>query len=338
MTELCKSDVVIIGAGPVGLFAVFQCGMQDLSCHVIDSLSEIGGQCTALYPEKPIYDIPGFPVVKAADLIAGLEEQAYKFKPVYHLSQKVIEIKRFSNDTFLVVGEKGTQIECRAIIIAAGGGSFGPNRPPLEDLEAFEGQSVFYTVRDPCQFKGKDVVIAGGGDSAVDWAIVLSDIAKSVKLLHRRPKFRAAKHAVEQLECLVGAGKIELLVPYQLSALQGEAGMLSSIHIVDIEGHKKDIEADILLSFFGLSMDPGPIEGWGLDMQENYIVVDPTTCQTSKKGVYAIGDIAIYPNKQKLILTGFSEAAQTVQDIYKHLNPDEERHFEYSTTRFARKD
>ncbi len=335
MSNFFKSDVVIIGAGPAGLFSVFQCGMQNLSCHVFDSLEDIGGQCTALYPEKPIYDIPGFPVVKASDLILGLEEQVRKFKPTYHLSQKVTEFRRHDKGRFLVIGDKGVQVDCAAIIIAAGGGSFGPNKPPLDNIEAFEGRSVFYACRDPQIFAGKNVVIAGGGDSAVDWACVLADIAKSVKIVHRRSKFRAASHAVEQLEHLIETKKIETVIPYQLLSLEGEAGVLSSVRVVDLDGEEKDLEADALLSFFGLAMDTGPLEDWGLKMDDHHVLVEPTTCATSLPGIYAVGDIATYMNKQKLILSGFAEAAQAAQDIHRFLHPEEDLHFEYSTTRFA---
>lgn len=325
-------DVAIIGAGPVGLFAVFECGMLGLSVHVIDALPEIGGQCTALYPEKPIYDIPAYPEIMAADLIAQLEKQAAPFRPHYHLNQQVVSISD-NKGYYQLITSADMHIKARTIIIAGGAGAFGPNKPPLEDIESYEGVSVFYMVQNKSAFAGKNIVIAGGGDSAVDWALSLAPIAKSVRLVHRRDKFRAAPQSVEKLNQLHKDGIIELVTPYQLKSLTGDKGQLKAIEVADMQGSVRVLEADILLPFYGLSMDLGPIAEWGLNLDHHHISVHPTTCQTNKQKIYAIGDIAAYDNKLKLILTGFSEGAFAAHDIYKKIHPETPLHFEYSTTK-----
>lgn len=330
-----QTDVVVIGAGPVGLFCVFELGMLKLDCHVIDSLDALGGQCTALYPEKPIYDIPAYPEVSAYDLIENLKAQAEPFNPTYHLDQQVTEIQPLDEEgkQWKVVTSAGTEIETKCIVIAAGVGAFGPNRPPLEGIEEYEGKSIFYCVRSRNDFKGKRVVIAGGGDSAVDWALSLSEIADSVQVVHRRPKFRAAPESADRLRKLDEEGKLELVVPYQLSGLQGQGGQLTGVEVATLEGEKRMLEADILLPFFGLSMNLGPIAEWGLDLDKNHIKIDPLTAATNRPGIYAVGDIATYENKLKLILTGFAEVAQSAHAIRKFLYPEEVVHFEYSTTK-----
>ena len=326
-----ETDVAIIGAGPVGLFAIFQCGMLGFKCHVIDSLSEIGGQCSALYPEKPIYDIPALPEIMAGDLIENLEKQAAPFKPQFHLGQQIVSI--CDKDAFKIVRTSSNkEVKAKAVIIAGGAGSFGPNRPPLEGIEGYEGTSVFYMVRRKEDFRDKNIVIAGGGDSAVDWTISLSDIAKSVSLVHRRDKFRAAPESVNKLRTLQENGKINLVVPYQLHDLIGDGKQLSSVRVSGKEG-EKDIKADILLPFYGLATDLGPILDWGLDVKGHTIAVNPLTSETSQQGIYAVGDIVSYENKLKLILTGFSEAAMAAHAIYKKIHPNQELHFEYSTTK-----
>lgn len=334
MDDIPTSDVAIIGAGPVGLFAVFQCGMLGLSCAVIDSLPEIGGQCTALYPEKPIYDIPGFPSVAAGDLIARLEEQAKPFNPRYFLGQQVVSLQKVANsDIWRLETSAGTTIHARAVIIAAGAGAFGPNRPPLPGIESYEGRSVFYMVRRREDFRGKRVVIAGGGDSAVDWALSLAGVAAKLMVVHRRDSFRAAPESVAQMRALTDSGMIEMVVPHQLHALEGANGQLSAVVTRDLDGGERRLEADILLPFFGLAASLGPIADWGIDVAQHHIPVDPATAETSLPGVYAIGDIAAYSNKLKLILTGFAEAAQAGHAIYARLNPGKALHMEYSTTR-----
>ena len=327
-----QTDILIIGAGPVGLFAIFECGMLGLRCHVVDSLESIGGQCQALYPEKPIYDIPGFPKVSGADLIHQLELQSSPFSPFYHLGQEVISFEK-ENTIFIVKTSKDTIIRAKTILIAAGGGAFGPNRPPLENIQDYEGKSVFYLVKSRESFRNKRLVIAGGGDSAIDWALSLSELATHIALIHRRDKFRASPESLNQLHQKVEQGKISLITPYQLNAIRGENGYLNEIEVVDLDGKTKNLEADILLPFFGLSMHLGPLGNWGFDLQKNHIIVNPSSMATNIEGIYAIGDIATYSHKLKLILTGFSEAAFAAHAIQHYLYPDKIVHFEYSTTK-----
>lgn len=336
---MIKTDVVIIGAGPVGLFAIFECGMLKLSCHVIDALEMVGGQCAALYPEKPIYDIPAYPHINGADLIENLKKQAAPFNPVYHLGQKVTDIiaQNDAGTLWHVKTSTGEEIETKAIIIAAGVGAFGPNRPPLDGIEKYEGAAeglgVHYYVRTREHFRDKNVVIAGGGDSAVDWAISLADVAKRVSVVHRRPKFRAAPESESRLKSLADSGAIDLVVPYQLYALEGTENVLMRVVVESMTGEKRVLEADVLLPFFGLSMNLGPIAEWGLGLERSHITIDPLTAATSRPGIFAIGDIATYAHKLKLILTGFAEAAQAAHAIRHFLYPDEVVHFEYSTTK-----
>ncbi len=330
--EILRTDVVVIGAGPVGLFAVFECGMLKLSCHVIDALDAIGGQCVALYPEKPIFDIPGFPKIEAAALIEQLAEQAAPFEPEYHLGQQVVRLSPHEGG-WLVETSKGTTIACRAVIVAGGSGAFGPNRPPLDGLEHYENRSVFYLVKRRQDFAGKRVVIAGGGDSAVDWAVSLAEIAANVMVVHRRDKFRAAPESVSRMRTLVSEGKIEMIVPYQLSGLKGAEGQLSGVEVETLDGEKRILDADYLLAFFGLAMELGPIAEWGLDLAGFHIGVEPATMATNRPGIFAIGDIATYPGKLKLILTGFAEAATAAHAAFAVARPGEALHFEYSTSK-----
>jgi thioredoxin reductase (NADPH) len=292
----------------------------------------VGGQCAALYPEKPIYDIPGYPVIDAAALIEKLQSQAAPFHPVYHLGEEVAAVTRVEDGGLVVETAKGARISSRAVIIAAGVGAFGPNRLPLPGIEAFEGRSVFYLVKRREDFRGKRVVIAGGGDSAVDWALSLADIAERVMVIHRRAKFRAAPESAARLQQLAEAGRIELVVPYQLEALEGAKGQLSHVVVADLQGNRKSLPADALLAFFGLAMNLGPIAGWGVALERNHIVVDPASGATSVPGIFAIGDIATYKNKLKLILSGFAEAAMAAHAIHPLVHPGEALHFEYSTT------
>ncbi|PIR33403.1 MAG: ferredoxin--NADP(+) reductase [Alphaproteobacteria bacterium CG11_big_fil_rev_8_21_14_0_20_44_7] len=325
-----ETDVVIIGAGPVGLFAVFECGMMKMNCHVVDTLDFIGGQCTALYPEKPIYDIPAHPQISAEQLIKNLEQQAAPFNPVYHLGQQVVSFSE-SGDDIIVRTSTGNEITCKAVIIAAGCGAFGPNRPPLADIESYEGKSVFYMVGRKEDFRNKKVVIAGGGDSAVDWALSLADIAEKLYVVHRRDKFRCAPDSSEKLHQLADSGAIELVIPYQLDSLEGRNGELSAVNVKTLDGNLRAIEADILLPFFGLAMELGPIADWGLSLDKNLIEVEQNTMQTSHPKIFAVGDIASYNNKLKLILSGFAEAATAAHSAYPLVH-NQAYHFEYSTT------
>jgi len=329
------TDVIIVGAGPAGLFAVFECGMLGLACHVVDALEAPGGQLTALYPEKPIFDIPGMPRVDAADLAARLAEQAAPFNPVYHLGQQVTRLER-AGDAWRITTAADTVITAPCVVIAAGVGAFGPNRPPLENLETYEAQGpglgVKYLVSRREDFRGRRVVIAGGGDSAVDWAVNLVDVAESIAVVHRRARFRAQAETVRQMEELAGAGKVELVVPYQLAALEGD-GALTDVIVRDLDGGERKLPADVLLPFFGLSQNLGPIAAWGLNLDRNLITVDAATMNAGRPGLFAVGDITAYPGKLKLILTGFAEAAVAAHAAHAVARPDEILHFEYSTTK-----
>lgn len=327
------TDIAIVGAGPVGLFAVFEAGMLGLHCHVIDALDAPGGQCAALYPEKPIFDIPGYPRIDAAALVERLVEQAAPFKPTYHLGQRVDRLRPREGGGWRLETAKGTTISAGAVVVAAGGGAFGPNRPPLQGIERFEGAGVAYLVRRREDYRGKRVVIAGGGDSAVDWAIALAEVAAHIYMVHRRPKFRAAPESVKRMEALVAAGRIELVVPYQLDSLLGEGDRLTGVGVATLDGAKRMLPADALLPFFGLSMELGPIADWGLELDHKHVKIDPATCAANAAGIFAIGDIVTYPGKLKLILTGFAEAAAAAHAIYALLRPDTPLHFEYSTTK-----
>lgn len=329
------TDVVIIGAGPVGLFAIFECGMLQLKCHVVDALDMIGGQCAALYPEKPIYDIPAHPQVTGEELIKNLQDQVAPFNPTYHLGQQVTTITPEDSvgKGWRVSTSKGTQIVTKTIIIAAGVGAFGPNRPPLPGIEAFEGKSIHYYVGSRESYRGKKIVIAGGGDSAVDWALSLNEVAERVAVVHRRAKFRAAPESEARLKALAEAGVIDLVIPFQLAGLEGNDDQISKVIVQSLEGETRNLEADVLLPFFGLSMNLGPIAEWGLGLDNHHITINPLTGETNRPGIYAIGDIATYPNKLKLILNGFAEGALAAHAIRKFLYPEEVLHFEYSTTK-----
>jgi thioredoxin reductase (NADPH) len=333
MTDMIETDVAIVGAGPAGLFAAFELGMLKLSAVLIDALGEPGGQCTALYPEKPIYDIPGHPAIEAGALISQLERQIAPFRPRMLMGRRVEGLEGQAGG-FRLRTDKGDVIAAKAVILAAGAGAFGPNRPPLEGLAAYEASgAVQYYVRRREDLRGKRVVIAGGGDSAVDWALALRGIAASIQVIHRRPKFRAAPQSAARMDAAVRGGELELVVPYQLHALHGQGGVLTTVEVADLDGATRHLPADVLLPFFGLSMDIGPIAGWGLALERHNVVVTPATCQTSVPGIFAIGDVATYGGKLKLILQGFSEAAMAAHAIYPLVHPDIALHFEYSTTK-----
>ena len=327
-----NTDVLIIGAGPVGLFTVFELGQLGMKSCIVDSLEEIGGQCTALYPDKPIYDIPAYPSVSAEDLIINLKKQIDPFNPVLLLNQKVKELKKFNNFYSVKTSEKNI-IESKCIIIAAGNGAFGPNKPPLEKIDSFEDKSIFYHVNDKTKFNNKTLAIAGGGDSAVDWTIELSKISKKIFFIHRRKKLRAAPQNVEKLYELEKKGKVEIMIPFQLDSIEGKNGIIDYLVVKNMDEQKKELNVDFFLPFFGLSADLGPIKDWELELEKNILKVKQETCETNLEGIFAIGDVCSYPGKLKLILTGFSEAAIASHNCYNRINPDKTLHFEYSTTK-----
>lgn len=326
-----KKDVAIIGSGPVGMFAAFQAGMLGMKSCIIDALEVPGGQCSALYPEKPIYDIPAYPKIMAQELVDNLAQQAAPFAPEYLLSQQVNYLEN-DGKYFHLATSKSKKIQAKAVIIAAGAGSFGPNRPPLEGLEEYEGKSIFYMVGKKSDFKSKNIVIAGGGDSAIDWAISLSEIAQ-VTLVHRRAKFRAAPASVEQIHKLAESGKINLVTGFQLDGLEGNNGELKKVIVADLDGNKKEVEANILLPFFGLAQDLGPLRDFGLEAKGSHILANYPNFETNIPGVYAVGDIVTYPGKLKLILTGFAEVAAALHHAYARVFDGKALHFEYSTSK-----
>lgn len=328
-----QTDIVIIGAGPVGLSAVFQAGMLGLKVVIVDALEFPGGQCAALYPQKPIYDIPGFVEISGGRLIENLIAQADPFQPNYCMGQQVEQLIQHEDGCWEVVTSKGNSIKSKVVIISAGVGSFVHNAPPLDGIRSFEGTSVFYAVNDIEKLRNKNILIAGGGDSAVDWAVALAGVANNVYLVHRRDKFRAAPESVRKMEALESSGEIKILVPYQLYGLEGQGSALSKVKLQHLNGEVLDVEADIMLSFFGMAMKIGPITNWGLQLDKERVVVEAATMETNLPGVFAIGDIATYPGKLKFILTGFSEAALACHSAYSIINPGKPLHFEYSTTK-----
>ncbi|MGG5810188.1 NAD(P)/FAD-dependent oxidoreductase [Falsiroseomonas sp. CW058] len=333
MAAVVETDVAIIGAGPVGLFAVFECGMLRMKTVVVDALSEIGGQCSALYPEKPIFDIPAHPEIAGADLVAALEKQAAPFTPLMMLGRRVEHLAQ-ARGGFELGTSEGDTIRCKAVILAAGAGAFGPNRPPLEGLAAYEATgAVRYLVARREDFRGRRVVIAGGGDSAVDWALSLKQIAAKVTVVHRRDKFRCAPESAAQLKAAAERGEVEMAIPYQLHGLEGAGGQLTGVVLSTLKGETRVVPADNLLPFYGLSMELGPIAEWGLGLERSHVQVAPATCETNIPGIHAIGDIATYPGKLKLILQGFSEAAMAAHAIHPRVFPGEALHFEYSTSK-----
>lgn len=327
-----ETDVIVVGAGPAGLFAVFACGMVRLKCHVVDTLEAVGGQCMALYPDKPIYDIPAHPNILAADLIEQLRQQAAPFAPVYHLGRQVVTLDRQQDGRWRAGLNSGDAILAPAVIIAAGVGAFGPNRPPLAGIEQYEGKGISYLVVRRDDYRGKRVVIAGGGDSAVDWALSLAEVADQVMVVHRRPKFRAAPESAARLQQMAVSGRIELVIPYQLHSLEGDGERLTAVIVATVDAKTRRLETDALLPFFGLASHPGPVAEWGLAMDGHHILVDQRSCATSVPGILAIGDVASYPGKLKLILGGFSEAATAARSAHDLVHPDEILHFEHSTT------
>ncbi|MFL5133245.1 MAG: NAD(P)/FAD-dependent oxidoreductase [Microvirga sp.] len=335
MTDHIETDVVIIGAGPVGLFAVFELGLLDIKCHLIDILPKVGGQCAELYPEKPIYDIPGFPMVTGQGLVDNLMAQIEPFNPTFHLNEMVESLESIGTPEaplFRVkTSENDTTFVCKAVIIAAGGGSFQPKKPPIDNIEAYEGTSVFYAVRKMEMFRNKKVLIVGGGDSALDWTVNLQPIAKRLTLLHRRDAFRAAPHTVEKMRSLVASGEMDLHLG-QVSALKGRNHVLEGAVIRKDDGSEHMVDCDVMLPFFGLTMKLGPIADWGLNLHENLIPVDTEKFETNVPGIFAIGDINTYPGKLKLILSGFHEGALAAQKVHRYVYPEKKLLFQYTTS------
>jgi len=324
------TDVVIIGGGPVGLFAVFELGLLDLKCQVIDILDRPGGQCAELYPEKPIYDIPGFPVVTGQALTDNLMQQIEPFGPEFHFNRMVNAIEKLDDGSFRLVTDADEVFLTKVVVVAAGGGSFQPKRPPVPGIEEYEGKSVFYSVRQMEAFRGEDLVIVGGGDSALDWTLNLAPLAKSVTLVHRRDEFRAAPASVNEMRALVAKGEVNLKIG-QIAGLDGDNGQLSAVRLKTADG-EISMPATRLLPFFGLTMKLGPVADWGLELNDNLIAVDTEKFATSIPGIFAIGDINHYPGKLKLILSGFHEAALMAQAAKKIVNPDERVVFQYTTS------
>ena len=329
--EAYETDVIIVGAGPVGLFAVFELGLLDLKAHLVDVLDRPGGQCAELYPEKPIYDIPGLPVVTGQGLTDALLKQIEPFGATFHLAQMAEALERLPDGKFKLRTELGTTITAPVVVIAAGGGSFVPRKPKIDGIEAFEGASVHYAVRQMERFRGRDIVIAGGGDSALDWVLNLQPIANSTTLIHRRDDFRAAPHSVAQMRKLVAEGKVRLEIA-DLKGLSGEGGALTGVQCHSKEKGAYEIACNELLAFYGLTMKLGPIASFGLNLHENLIPVDTEKFETSEKGIFAIGDINTYPGKLKLILCGFHEAALMAQAAFKIARPGERLVFLYTTS------
>ena len=325
-----KTDVIIIGAGPVGLFAVFELGLLDMKCHLIDILDVPGGQCAELYPEKPIYDIPAIPVCTGQELTDKLLEQIQPFEPIFHLGQMAESIAKSKSGNWIVTTDSNVSLEAPVIVIAAGGGSFVPKKPPLKDIDEYEGNSVFYSVKKMEIFRNKNLVIAGGGDSALDWTLSLQPIAKSLTLVHRRDDFRAAPDTIKKMRNLVSKNKMALEIA-QLKEIKGSSGNIESLRVKGDRG-EYDIDCDMLLAFYGLTMKLGPVANFGINLDRNVIPVDTEKFETDVEGIFAIGDINHYPGKLKLILSGFHEAALMAQHAFKYVYPDRRLRFQYTTS------
>lgn len=329
---MIKTDILIIGAGPTGLFAVFEAGLLKLKCHLIDALPQAGGQCSEIYPKKPIYDIPGFPEVMAGELVDNLIEQIKPFQPGFTLGERAQSIEKLEDGSFIVTTNKGTKHHAPIVAIAGGLGSFEPRKPILENLSKFEDKGIAYMIKDPELYRDKKVVIAGGGDSALDWSIFLADVASQVTLVHRRNEFRGALDSVEKVQELKNLGKINLITPAEIVGLKGE-DTLESVLVRKMSTAKEDItlEVDAFIPLFGLSPKLGPIADWGLEIEKNAIKVDTFDYQTNVPGIYAIGDVNTYPGKLKLILCGFHEATLMCQSAYQRIFPDKKYVMKYTT-------
>ena len=327
---MINTDICIIGAGPVGLFAVFEAGLLKMRCHLVDALPQVGGQLSEIYPNKPIYDIPGYPEIKAQELVDNLMKQIEPFNPTFSLGERVDGLSRQEDGSFLLHTSDNTEIQAKVVVIAGGLGCFEPRKPAISNLEKFEGKGVVYMVKDPEHFRDKKLVIAGGGDSALDWTIYLANLAKEVTLVHRNETFRGAPDSAEKVFELAQAGKINLILNSNLDAIQGN-GSLKSVSIVNKKKEVKEIEADYMIPLFGLSPKLGPIANWQLNIDKNAIEVNTFDYSTNVPGVYAIGDINTYPGKLKLILCGFHEASLMCQSAFKYVYPDQKLSFKYTT-------
>lgn len=325
------TDVIIVGAGPVGLFAIFELGLLDLRCHVVDTLDRAGGQCAELYPEKPIYDIPGFPTINGQELVNRLLQQAEPFHPAFHLGEVAAAVERLDDQRWQLITDRGTVLRAPALVIAAGAGSFTPKRPAIEDLSEYEGRSVFYAVRRMDDFKGRRIVIAGGGDSALDWLLALKEHAAEIHLIHRRDDFRAAPDSVRKMRELVSTGGAQLHIG-QIKQLRGASGHLDEIHYEMADGSSHSIACDVLLPFYGLTVKLGPIARFGLNLERNLIPVETSGFETTTPGIFAIGDINTYPGKLKLILSGFHEAALMAHRAVRYVRPNQAVRFQYTTS------
>jgi thioredoxin reductase (NADPH) len=331
MSDPIKTDVLIIGAGPIGLFAVFELGLLDIKAQLVDILDKAGGQCAELYPEKPIYDIPGIPNISAQGLVDQLMEQIKPFKPEFHLGEMVTTIERTGDLSFRIGTDNDKTFEAKVIVVAAGGGSFQPKRPPIPGIEAYEAKSVHYSVRKMDAFRGKRVLIVGGGDSALDWTLNLAPVASHLTLLHRRSEFRAAADSVNKMMALVGEGKIDFVLG-QVTGLEGADGVIAAANVKRNDGSAFHIACDAVLPFFGLTMKLGPVANWGLKLDEDLIPVNTADFETSERGIFAIGDINTYPGKLKLILSGFHEGALMAQKAHRYVFPDKKLTFQYTTS------
>jgi thioredoxin reductase (NADPH) len=331
MSQPFETDVAIIGAGPIGLFAVFELGLLDLKCHLVDILDRPGGQCTELYPEKPIYDIPGIPIVTGQELTEKLLLQIKPFHAQFHFAEMAAALTKRADGRWQLSTDAGTDIIAHVVVVAAGGGSFVPKRPPIAGIEAYEGKSVFYAVRRIEQFRDKDVLIAGGGDSALDWALNLAPIAKRLTLVHHRDGFRAAQHSVNRMRELVNEEKIDFHIA-SVKALHGQGGELEEVTLAGADKKEWRHRANAFLPFFGLTMKLGPIAEFGLNFNENLIAVDTAKFESSTPGIFAIGDINTYAGKLKLILSGFHEAALMAQAAFRICRPNEKLRFQYTTS------
>jgi thioredoxin reductase (NADPH) len=332
MSEVIKTDVLIIGAGPCGLFAVFELGLLDMKTHLVDILDKPGGQCAELYPEKPIYDIPGIPMVTGDGLTKALLEQIKPFAPTFHFQEMVQTIEKIGDPLFRITTDQGKVFEAKVVAIAAGGGSFQPKRPPIPGIEAYEEKSVHYAVRKMDIFRGKRILIAGGGDSALDWTLNLAPIAGELTLLHRRDEFRAAPDSVNKMKTLVAEKKIRLEIG-QVTALEGANGQVTAAVVKHNDGTTSSVACDAILPFFGLTMKLGPVAEWGIKLKDNELIeVNTENFETSVPGIFAIGDINTYPGKLKLILCGFHEGALMAQQAYHYVFPDKKLTFQYTTS------